>query len=259
MKDPFGSVSGTGLDLGFVGGFVGGFGGGLPSGAAAALDSHSALAAWLAGRGHRVHGLAADPDAPLAAGEAPPAVRSVTRDDGVVVRLVQPVTAGDSGSSAPGRSAIDPVVLAWLAETPCDLVHVFDLAGLGAAALEAVADVGQPFVATLHQGWEPTPELLHALGRCHRVFAAKAEREAFRAAGFDDELFADLTDPPGLERAYVEVIRDVTGLEPDLIHPLEGSGSVHGGDASGPKPPAPPPGAGRSGSRRGFLGRLFGR
>jgi glycosyltransferase involved in cell wall biosynthesis len=45
------------------------------------------------------------------------------------------------------------VVLGWLAETPCDVVHLHHLTGFGTSALRAVHDVGQPLVTTLHDYW----------------------------------------------------------------------------------------------------------
>lgn len=49
------------------------------------------------------------------------------------------------------------VVLGWLAETPCDVVHVHHVTGFGGSALRAISDVGQPLVMTLHDYWMLDP------------------------------------------------------------------------------------------------------
>jgi glycosyltransferase involved in cell wall biosynthesis len=48
---------------------------------------------------------------------------------------------------------LEDVVLAWLAEVPCDVIHVQHLSGFGAGALSAIHSVGQPLVLTLHDYW----------------------------------------------------------------------------------------------------------
>jgi glycosyltransferase involved in cell wall biosynthesis len=49
------------------------------------------------------------------------------------------------------------VVLGWLAETPCDVVHVHHVTGFGGSAVRAIHDVGQPLVMTLHDYWMLDP------------------------------------------------------------------------------------------------------
>jgi glycosyltransferase involved in cell wall biosynthesis len=48
---------------------------------------------------------------------------------------------------------LEEIVLAWLAETPCDVIHAHHLSGFGAGALGAIQSVGQPLVLTLHDYW----------------------------------------------------------------------------------------------------------
>jgi hypothetical protein len=84
----------------------------------------------LARAGHRIHIACTSP-----AGE---------RAGAVSVRRVQtPKNAAEA--ALVGRSLSDQV-LAWLAETPCDVVHVFGADELSRAAFKAAEDTGRPCV-----------------------------------------------------------------------------------------------------------------
>lgn len=241
MNDLLRDVPGAGLDIGFVGAF-----------ASAAGSAPRSAAAWLAQRSHRVHGFGPDLELEPAGSEPASGVLPMRaeRVDAVELRLIQPVTLDWQAARA-----IDPAVLAWLAETPCDVVHVFDLCGLGPGALQAISDVGQPLVATLHEAWPRSPEIASALRHCQRIFAEGSVREEFSALGLDERLFAELPGEVELERVYVEIIREETGLEPDLVHPIdESSGPSAARPAAPGAGPEPPPG-----KRGGLFGRLFGR
>jgi len=139
-------VQGAGLDLGFLcQGWAPDLGG---------VESHAQdLARELATRGHRVHVLCLDGREGLQPYS--------TRDEhvgGVHVRRMA-YRYHDHGALADvvlNRRAED-VIAAWLAETPCDLVHVMHLSGFGLGALRAVHDLGQPLVMTLHDYWPLCP------------------------------------------------------------------------------------------------------
>jgi glycosyltransferase involved in cell wall biosynthesis len=139
-------VQGAGLDLGFVcQGWAPDLGG---------VESHAQdLARELIARGHRVHVLCLDGREGL----QPYATRD-ERDQGVHVRRMA-YRYHDHGALADlvlNRRAED-VIAAWLAETPCDLVHVMHLSGFGLGALRAIHDLGQPLVMTLHDYWPLCP------------------------------------------------------------------------------------------------------
>lgn len=139
-------VQGAGLDLGFIcQGWAPDLGG---------VESHAQdLARELATRGHRVHVLCLDGREGL----QPYSTRD-ERVEGVHVRRMA-YRYHDHGALADlvlSRRAED-VIAAWLAETPCDLVHVMHLSGFGLGALRAVRDLGQPLVMTLHDYWPLCP------------------------------------------------------------------------------------------------------
>ncbi len=142
MNSLGGEVSGTGLDVGFV----------CRSWALerGAVEEHSLeLARGLAARGHRVHVLCLDER-----GASAPYATQIEVIDGVDVRRM---ACGAAAQSALADLVVDAradnVVTAWLAEVPCDVVHVHHLAGFGAGALRAIAALGRPLVVTLHDYW----------------------------------------------------------------------------------------------------------
>ena len=111
------------------------------------------LARELIARGHRVHVLALD----TREGREPYSTRDELLD-GVALRRMA-YRYHDHGALADlvKNDAAADVVLAWLAETPCDIVHVHHLTGWGMSALAAVNQVGQPLVMTLHDYWPLCP------------------------------------------------------------------------------------------------------
>ncbi len=114
------------------------------------VQSHTDdLAQALIARGHRVAVLCLD----TRPGRAPFELAN-TVERGVRVRRVN-YGYGDHRSLADlaEHQRLSDVVLGWLAETPCDVVHVHHLTGFGTSALRAVHDVGQPLVLTLHDYW----------------------------------------------------------------------------------------------------------
>ncbi|HUR29368.1 MAG TPA: glycosyltransferase [Planctomycetota bacterium] len=131
-----------GLDIGFVSmGFPPDVGG---------IETHlGALARELSGRGHRVHVLCLDTRADRA-----PYTSADDVVEGVRVRRVA-YRWHDHRSLADfsARAAANDVVMAWLAEEPCDVVHVHHASGFGAGLLQAVSDMGRPLCVTLHDYW----------------------------------------------------------------------------------------------------------
>ena len=243
QNDLFREVSGVGLDVGFL----------------CASWPHAAageLARELALRGHRAHVLC------LAAEGAAPFATQSSVEQGVGVRRM-----GRPPEDDPGGEAVDRVVLAWLAETPCDIVHAHVPSGFGLGAVRAIADLGQPLVASLDEraleAGGPlaaelrTPEELARLSLAQRLFVpSPAFAERLVAAGVRAAQVTvsgaslDRAAALAVERAYVEVIREHTGIEPRLAHALEPAPAR----ASG-APAAAPPSAARP--RKNFLRRLF--
>jgi len=121
---------------------------------AGGVESHTRdLARELRRLGHRVHALCLDYTPGLE-----PYTTSTRTVEGVDVRrmayLYQDHRAlADLVENPRARD----VVLAWLAETPCDVIHVHHLTGFGLSALRAIADVGVASVMTLHDYWPLCP------------------------------------------------------------------------------------------------------
>ncbi len=136
----------AGLDVGFVcAGWPPDVGG---------VESHVRdLARALGTRGHRAHVLCLDTRPELQPFKTETAVV-----DGVEVRRMA-YAYGDHDRLARvvSHSAAEDVVTAWMAETPCDLIHVHHLTGFGMGALAAIHDVGAPLVMTLHDYWPLCP------------------------------------------------------------------------------------------------------
>jgi glycosyltransferase involved in cell wall biosynthesis len=114
------------------------------------VQSHTDdLAQALVARGHRVAVLCLDTRP-----GRPPFELANSVERGVRVRRVA-YGYGDHRSlvDLAEHQRLADVVLGWLAETPCDVVHLHHLTGFGTSALRAVHDVGQPLVLTLHDYW----------------------------------------------------------------------------------------------------------
>ncbi len=132
------------------------------------IESHTHdLARALAARGHRVHALCLD----YTPGRAPYSVTEA-RVDGVLVRRMAYLYQDQrSLADMVDNWRARDVVLAWLAERPLDIVHVHHLTGFGTGALDALAEVGLPFVMTLHDYWPLCPR-----GQMVRADGALCER-----------------------------------------------------------------------------------
>ncbi len=209
-------VSGLGLDVGFV----------LhawPLAPTASFDPN-VWAAALGARGHRVHVLCIECDP-----ARPAAAPRLWRAQGLELRsLAWPSDpALDALALAQSRALAD-AVLAWLAETPVDIVHAFDGPALAGLALQAAEETGLPCALTA-LAVNPTPKPVHT-----------PQIDAAQLAGVGDVGEA-------LERAYARIIAERTGRAPEL------------GPPSQPGPPAaPPPGRAPSPPRPGFFKRLLG-
>lgn len=116
------------------------------------------LARALIVRGHRVAILCldtrggdsleiSDEQVPLSGGGGEVQVRRVRYAYGDHARLMDLMV----------HDRLRDVVLGWLAETPCDVVHVHHVTGFGGSAIRAIHDVGQPLVMTLHDYWMLDP------------------------------------------------------------------------------------------------------
>ena len=128
------------------------------------VPSHTAdLARELIARGHQVYVLCLD-----TRGELEPFETFDDQVDGVEVRRVA-YAYGDHGKLADlmVHDRLRDVILGWMAETPCDLIHVHHVTGFGASALHAVHDVGQPLAMTLHDYWllDPRGQLFGGRGQ----------------------------------------------------------------------------------------------
>lgn len=111
------------------------------------------LARGLIERGHRVHALCLDYRDGLA-----PYSTSASNVDGVAVRRMAYRYQDHSKLADLVRNArADDAVMAWLAEVPCDVVHVHHATGFGAGVLRAIHEMGRPLVMTLHDYWMLCP------------------------------------------------------------------------------------------------------
>lgn len=189
-------VEGTGLDVGFLLH-------GWPPASLGGVECHAQdLARELAARGHRVHVLCLD----TREGLEPWAVETATEDGVEVRRMAYRYQDHAALADVARNDRAADVVTAWLAETPCDVVHVHHLTGWGLSALRAVHDVGQPLVVTLHDYWPlcPRGQMLRADGVvCERAEAATCApciaatwphllpSQGARAEGPDGEPLAD--------------------------------------------------------------------
>ncbi len=160
-------VKASGLDVGFVAqGWFPDSGG---------VETHTAeTARELAARGHRVHVLALD----SSDGLAPYSTRDATIDGVHVRRMAYRYHDHRALADVVRNRKSEDVVLAWMAEVPCDVIHVHHLTGFGAGALSAIADVGNPLVMTLHDYWMLCPR-----GQMFRVDGALCTEVLAEACG----------------------------------------------------------------------------
>lgn len=112
------------------------------------------LARGLVARGHRVYVLCLN-----TSGENEPFTEVDSEElDGVTVRRVAYAYHDHERlADLMEHAKLRNVVLGWMAETPCDVIHVHHLTGFGGAILRAVHEVGQPLVMTLHDYWMLDP------------------------------------------------------------------------------------------------------
>ena len=153
-------VKKTGLDVGFLcAGWPPDIGG---------VESHAQdLARALRTRGHRVHVFCLDTSS-----EYEPFTTHSSVIDGVEVRrLAYAYGDHDRLAAVAVNSKAEDAIHGWLAETPCDVVHVHHLTGFGMGALRAISDIGAPCVMMLHDYWPlcPRGQMLSASGElCER-------------------------------------------------------------------------------------------
>ena len=143
------------------------------------IQSHTAgLARVLLERGHQVFVLCLD-----TSGEHEPFTVHDHEVDGVQVRRVA-YQYGDHGQlfHLMYHRGLNDVVLGWMAETPCDLIHVHHVTGFGGGALRAIDDVGQPLVMTLHDYWmlDPRGQLFRPDGTNREPGCAESLAEDLR-------------------------------------------------------------------------------
>lgn len=127
------------------------------------VETHTEdLARELATRGHRVHVLCLD----TTEGRDPYTTRTEEKGGVDVRRMAYRYQDHAALADIVYNGRANDVLLGWLAETPCDVVHVHHLTGFGMGALDAIHDVGQPLVMTLHDYWPlcPRGQLLRADG-----------------------------------------------------------------------------------------------
>jgi len=132
------------------------------------VPSHTAdLARELMARGHQIYVLCLD-----TRGELEPFETFDIEVGGVQVRRVA-YAYGDHRSLVDlmVHDVLRNVILGWMAEVPCDLIHVHHVTGFGASALHAVHEVGQPLAMTLHDYWllDPRGQLFGCDGRARDV------------------------------------------------------------------------------------------
>jgi len=118
--------------------------------AAGGIETHTMdLARELMRRGHELCVLCLDGSPGL----EPYSVRDGTQDGVSVRRMAYAYQDQRSLADVVSNPRADDVVMAWMAERPCDVIHVHHLTGFGAGALRAIADMGRPLVMTLHDYW----------------------------------------------------------------------------------------------------------
>lgn len=152
-------------------------------------------------RGHQVFVLCLD-----MSGQAEPFTHREERIEGVLVRRIA-YAFHDHRRLADllRHKRLEDLVLAWLAEAPCDVIHVHHLSGFGAGALAAIQAVGQPLVLTLHDYW-----LIDPLGQMYATRPrSEPEPEDIRSA----PPFGAAIERPELD-LWVERIR---GCWPHLL------------------------------------------
>lgn len=121
---------------------------------AGGIESHTRdLARELNRRGHRVHALALDGSGV----RAPYTTRDELVADASLRRMAYEYHDHRALADIVENRRAEEVVHAWLAETPCDLVHVHHLTGFGLGVLRALAEVGMPCAMTLHDYWPLCP------------------------------------------------------------------------------------------------------
>ncbi|MFT5286017.1 MAG: glycosyltransferase involved in cell wall biosynthesis [Planctomycetota bacterium] len=139
-------VQKTGLDIGFLcAGWPPDVGG---------VESHAQdLARALVARGHRVHVLCLDVSA-----DGEPFSTHTKDVDGIEVRrMVYAYGDHDRLARVVVNLRAEEVIQCWLADTPCDVVHVHHLTGFGMGALRAISASGAPCLMTLHDYWPLCP------------------------------------------------------------------------------------------------------
>ncbi|HTF90495.1 MAG TPA: glycosyltransferase [Planctomycetota bacterium] len=131
-----------GLDIGFVSmGFAPDVGG---------IETHLAqLAQEFRSRGHRVHVLCLDSKSEREPYTSQDSIELGVRVRRVAYRYHDHKALADLSLRAKANDA----VMAWLAEEPCDVVHVHHASGFASGLLAAISDMGRPLVVTLHDYW----------------------------------------------------------------------------------------------------------
>lgn len=139
-------VKPKGLDVGFL------CAGWPPD--AGGVESHAEdLARALMTRGHRVHVLCLDTNPELVEFSNAESERA-----GVKIRRLAYAYGGHAAlADVIQNLKAEDAIHAWLAETPCDVIHVQHPTGFGLGALRAISDVGVPMVMTLHDYWALCP------------------------------------------------------------------------------------------------------
>lgn len=199
------------------------------------IPSHTDdLARELGRRGHQTFVLCLD-----TSGEREPFSVEDSIVDGVSVRRVA-YAYGDHAKlfDLMSHRKLNDVVLGWMAETPCDVIHVHHLTGFGGGALRAVDDVGQPLVMTLHDYWmlDPRGQLFRPDGSRRAPNDAEALAQDLRetwphllpsggaaAEGADGETFDSDVD---VCRAYLDYSLGVLALPKRLVAPSRATAEV---------------------------------
>jgi glycosyltransferase involved in cell wall biosynthesis len=117
---------------------------------AGGIETHTMdLARELMRRGHELFVLCLD----TTPGLEPYSVCDGTHAGVAVRRMAYAYQDQTSLADVVSNPRADAVVMAWMAERPCDVIHVHHLTGFGADALRAIEDMGRPLVMTLHDYW----------------------------------------------------------------------------------------------------------